>query len=257
MISRIPAALLFSALLLTLAGQTASAQIFVDAALSDVIPHPEDSAANSGGAIYLSARVFRQKYPAPPNLPALITNYDIASAILLEKAKGGLRTDVQLKETDGTSQSGYDEYFSSSPQRFREVRESHENIVVGDSNCAKKQGEAMKCAPIRWGADHDFGLRRLVPAAIVSVEESTVPCGADDCKSYLVTQGDAAVFNDDQLITANPEANHLTVTLVVRKDGAPFSTTEAQYRRGESVGPEARYIFSYDTQVVPFELPQQ
>ncbi len=207
-------------------------------------------------ASHLTAKGFRRLYPAPDNLDSLIGVRNLANSILLEKAKNGLRDDVHFMEANGRRSVGYDEFFSLSPVKFREVRENSETIVVGQVVCSRAGVERFECENTDIDIGLNFGIHELTPEAITSIEVSSVTCGGDSCASYVIDQADVMMLLDRKFITSSPHANHNIYTLVVTRDGTPFSFREIHWADGKLDGPEATYLYSYDTTVKPFDLPE-
>lgn len=205
---------------------------------------------------YLDAERFRLKFPAPSNLLAMIETYNRANAILLERAKQGLRNEVFLFNVDGITGEGFDEIFTSSPRQLHEVRPDHESIVMGDINCTRQTGQPFKCEKMDMNIDEfNLGLRELIPASIISIDEALVSCGEMQCKSYEIVQGEGDDILGKLTITQEPHLNHKAYTLVVLPDGAPFSFKEFRRVKGEIENGEVLFRYSYGMKVAPIKLP--
>jgi hypothetical protein len=207
---------------------------------------------------HVESKFFRRHFPAPENLESTLQAYHRANAVLFEKAQNGLRTKVRLLERNGKSSSGFNEYFSSTPRKYREIRETYEAILVGKVNCTKTRSDIFRCEQMEsdMEVDLDMGLRELTPGSILSIEESSVPCGENICRSYVIDQADAIVMFDRELVTTAPKLNHSIITLLVAPDGSPFQYKEIHWANGKLDGPEAQFYPVYDSKVEPFELPE-
>lgn len=250
--------LLFALALTGICGAAWAQSIRVD---SDILPNLPPSGVitlnGAGEPTHVTSKTFRHYFPAPATLDSIVKAYDAAAVKLLARAQEGLRTDVSLKDIDGAARQGYDEYFSSPPQRFREVRGAAENVIVGDVSCSKTGGASFQCGKIDLGRDYNFGLRKLVPDAIVSANGAATDCGGHTCQSYAIVQADDVEFNDARLVTVKPQSNYSRIVLVVRQDGLPYSLEEAHFVDGKQDAPAASYRFAYDKKVARFDLPRR
>lgn len=228
---------------------------------ADILPSlPLSGVVSLNGAgepTHVTTKIFRHYFPAPVTLDAVVSAYGAAATKLLGRAQEGLRTDVSLRDIDGAESQGYDEYFSSSPQRFREVRGATESIIVGDVSCSRKGGASFQCDKIDLGGYYNFGLRKLVPEAIVSTKAAAADCGGETCHSYVIVQADDVEFNDARVVTAKPQSNYTRIVLMVRQDGLPYSLDEAHFADGKQDTPAASSRFAYDKKVVRFDLPKR
>ncbi|SDF45553.1 MULTISPECIES: hypothetical protein [unclassified Duganella] len=235
--------------------QTISVQSFSD------VPCSADCDAALGSRekpTHLESKLFRRFFPAPENLASTLEAYQRANVVLFEKAQDGLRTKVRLLEKNGKSSSGFNEYFSSTPRKYREVRDAYETILVGKVSCTKTRNDIFRCEQgvADMEVDLDMGLRELAPGAILSIEESSAPCGENICRSYVIDQADAIVMLDRELVTTAPNLNHSIITLLVSPDGSPFLYKEIHWANGKLDGPEAQFSPVYDSKVEPFDLPE-
>lgn len=227
-------------------------QALLRSASKDAGVETADGTAQDG---YVTARQFRRDHPAPTNLTAFLAVYRQAGALLLERARRGLRSDVRLVDAAGTISVGYDEYFSGQPQRFHEVRDQRESVIVGKVHCARAPGAAYRCQPIDLDDDYTFGLRKLAPDGIVTVDESAATCAGLPCTAFRIRQVRVEERAGEYFVRADPDADFHDYTLQVRADGAPFSLHEVHRVDGRSSGVEATYRYNYDAGVAPFDLP--
>ncbi|QGZ41037.1 hypothetical protein IP92_03643 [Pseudoduganella flava] len=204
---------------------------------------------------FATAAEFRRLHPAPAQLEAAVAAHAAANARLVERARTGLRTDVHLVAPDGAAQEGYDEYFAAPPVRFREVRSERESIIVGDSICRKPARGTFRCENLPPDMNMDFGMRKLVPDAIMSIAQSTVACGQARCTSYEIVQAASLEENGRWLVTAEPDLNQYVLTLVVTPDGMPYSFRERERSNGKATGMDATFRYAYGTAVASFALP--
>jgi hypothetical protein len=246
----------FSILMASISAQAQT--IFVQSTSAPCPTECVTAVGNGEKSTHIESKIFRRHFPAPKNLEATVNAYHRANAVLFEKAQDGLRTKIRLLERNGKSSSGFNEYFSSTPRKYREIRETYESILVGKVNCTKTRNDIFRCEQMSsdMEVDLDMGLRELTPESIVSIEEASAPCGDNICRSYAIDQADAIVMLDQVLVTTAPKLNHTVITLLVAPDGSPFQYNEIHWANGKLDGPEAQFYPVYDSKVESFDLPE-
>lgn len=204
---------------------------------------------------YLMADDFRSVYPAPGNLAQVVGAWNTAYDRLLDRAAGGLSSRVRLVDAGGNVTAGFDEYIRTVPKKYREVRAQYESIMVGKTHCRRTAGEPFQCKTIDVDDDFEFVARKLVPAAIVSIDEAPVACGGEACMAYTVVQADQRMYRGEQVVGISPQSNHHVFRMVLKPDGNAFSLRESQWVGGKMQGLDATYFYTCDAAVKPFELP--
>ena len=197
--------------------------------------------------VMVASPVFRRMYAAPTDLDKVWDAYQHANAMLLTRARTGLRARVRVTDATGAVVDGYDEHFSSVPVKLREVRSNRETIFVDGTHCTRTDSAAFSCVDAEMDINVLFGLRELTADAIVSVAESG--------STYVIDQAAVLEVEGTSLVSTAPTLNHTVVTLVVNQHGRPVSVKEVEWVSGE-ITVQAEYVYMFDEAVQPFDVPR-